>query len=117
AHPTPPVFDSEEDRNGRRNFDEIRLWTDYINSASSYLYDDSGNKNVMLSPATRFIILGDYNASATEGDATSVNKVTAINQLLKSKHINSLLSEDTPENMIPSSQGGKQNAPNNENAR
>ena len=117
AHPTPPVFDSEEDRNGRRNFDEIRLWTDYINSASSYLYDDSGNKNVMLSSATRFIILGDYNASATEGDATTVNKVTAINQLLKSKHINSLLSEDTPENMIPSSQGGKQNAPNNKNAR
>ncbi len=25
SHPTPPVFDGPEDRNGRRNFDEIRL--------------------------------------------------------------------------------------------
>ncbi len=26
SHPTPPVFDGEEDRNGTRNFDEIRFW-------------------------------------------------------------------------------------------
>jgi len=25
SHPTPPVFDGVEDRNGRRNHDEIRL--------------------------------------------------------------------------------------------
>ena len=30
SHPTPPVFDGPEDRNGTRNFDEIRLWADYI---------------------------------------------------------------------------------------
>ena len=30
SHPTPPVFDGEEDRNGRRNHDEIRFWADYI---------------------------------------------------------------------------------------
>ncbi len=30
SHPTPPVFDGPEDRNGRRNFDEIRLWADYL---------------------------------------------------------------------------------------
>ena len=30
SHPTPPVFDGPEDRNGRRNFDEIRFWADYI---------------------------------------------------------------------------------------
>ena len=28
SHPTPPVFDGPEDRNGRRNFDEIRFWAD-----------------------------------------------------------------------------------------
>ena len=28
SHPTPPVFDGPEDRNGRRNHDEIRLWAD-----------------------------------------------------------------------------------------
>jgi hypothetical protein len=26
SHPTPPVFDGDEDRNGRRNSDEIRFW-------------------------------------------------------------------------------------------
>ena len=30
SHPTPPVFDGPEDRNGRRNFDEIRFWADYV---------------------------------------------------------------------------------------
>ena len=30
GHPTPPVFDGPEDRNGRRNHDEIRFWADYI---------------------------------------------------------------------------------------
>ena len=30
SHPTPPAFDGPEDRNGRRAFDEIRLWSDYI---------------------------------------------------------------------------------------
>ena len=41
SHPTPPVFDGPEDRNGRRNYDEIRFWTDYVNG-DSYMYDDSG---------------------------------------------------------------------------
>ena len=31
SHPTPPVFDGPEDRNGKRNHDEIRFWFDYIN--------------------------------------------------------------------------------------
>jgi hypothetical protein len=30
SHPTPPVFDGPEDRNGKRNFDEIRFWAVYI---------------------------------------------------------------------------------------
>ena len=30
SHPTPPVFDGPEDRNGKRNFDEIRFWADYV---------------------------------------------------------------------------------------
>ena len=29
SHPTPPVFDGPEDRNGRRNHDEVRLVADY----------------------------------------------------------------------------------------
>ena len=43
SHPTPPVFDGAEDRNGTRNFDEIRFWADYIHPGrSGYIYDDSG---------------------------------------------------------------------------
>lgn len=30
---TPPVFDGPEDRNGRRNRDELRLWTLYLDGA------------------------------------------------------------------------------------
>ncbi|NEP86734.1 MAG: S8 family serine peptidase [Okeania sp. SIO2C2] len=44
SHPTPPVFDGEEDRNGRRNHDEIRFWGDYITPGEGdYIYDDAGN--------------------------------------------------------------------------
>ena len=33
SHPTPPAFDGPEDRNGRRNHDEIRFWSDYLRQA------------------------------------------------------------------------------------
>ena len=44
SHPTPPVFDGPEDRNGTRNHDEIRFWSDYVTggAAASYIYDDAG---------------------------------------------------------------------------
>ena len=72
SHPTPPVFDGAEDRNGRRNHDEIRLWADYLTpGAAGYL---GGG----LSQGERFVIAGDLNADPTRGD--SVNR--AINQLL-----------------------------------
>src|SRR5215218_5572212 len=45
SHPTPPVFDGPEDRNGRRNHDEIRLWADYVlPSRSGYVYDDQSKR-------------------------------------------------------------------------
>ena len=69
SHPTPPVFDGPEDRNGRRNHDEIRFWKDYIDPADSgYIYDDDGDSGG-LAERERFIIVGDLNASADEGDA------------------------------------------------
>ena len=44
CHPTPPVFDGPEDRNGRRNHDEIRFWADYIDEKRSrYIRDDQGH--------------------------------------------------------------------------
>jgi hypothetical protein len=69
SHPTPPSFDSAEDRNGKRNHDEIRFWKDYISDDSNqYIYDDKGVHGG-LTPNASFVILGDQNASPDEGNA------------------------------------------------
>ncbi|HEY5730004.1 MAG TPA: endonuclease/exonuclease/phosphatase family protein [Anaerolineales bacterium] len=69
SHPTPPVFDGPEDRNGTRNFDEIRFWSDYIlPSRSSYIYDDNGNYGG-LQPGAMFVIAGDQNSDPLDGDS------------------------------------------------
>ena len=70
SHPTPPVFDGPEDRNGRRNFDEIRFWADYITPgpASSYIYDDEGQYGG-LKPGELFVIAGDQNSDPLDGDS------------------------------------------------
>lgn len=79
SHPTPPVFDGPEDRNGRRNHDEIRFWADYITAdKASYIYDDSGAVGG-IDPAANFVILGDLNADPCDGDSTCF----AVNQLLR----------------------------------
>ncbi len=81
SHPTPPVFDGEEDRNGRRNFDEIRLWADYLTGgqAAGYIVDDAGGKGG-LPAAADFVILGDLNADPF---SDIVYGRTAISQLLE----------------------------------
>jgi predicted extracellular nuclease len=68
SHPTPPVFDGTEDRNGRRNHDEIRFWSDYISDAE-YIYDDEGVTGG-LAANQRFVIMGDLNADPNDGDST-----------------------------------------------
>ncbi len=70
SHPTPPVFDGPEDRNGRRNFDEIRFWADYIQPGrrSSYIYDDAGERGG-LQPGASFVIAGDLNSDPFDGDS------------------------------------------------
>lgn len=85
AHPTPPTFDGAEDRNGRRNHDEIRFWADYVSSPkdSAYIYDDEGVRGG-LGPGERFVIVGDYNADPLDGDSLD----GAINQLLDLPGIN-----------------------------
>jgi endonuclease/exonuclease/phosphatase family metal-dependent hydrolase len=97
SHPTPPVFDGEEDRNGIRNHDEIRLIADYVNN-ESYLYDDNGKKGG-LAAKSRFVILGDLNA-APEGDKKRTNTT---DQILKSPLINA--------GFIPTSEGAKEQYP------
>ena len=69
SHPTPPVFDGPENKNGKRNHDEIRFWNDYISKENhNYIYDDNMVFGV-LSENSRFIIVGDLNASVDEGEA------------------------------------------------
>ncbi|TPV95909.1 MAG: endonuclease/exonuclease/phosphatase family protein [Myxococcales bacterium FL481] len=70
SHPTPPVFDGPEDRNGTRNHDEIRFWADYVDFYNSrYIYDDCGRRGG-LRPGARFVIMGDLNADPNDGDST-----------------------------------------------
>jgi Endonuclease/Exonuclease/phosphatase family len=70
SHPTPPVFDGPEDRNGTRNFDEIRLWADYVTPGptSAYIYDDDGTSGG-LGPNSLFVIAGDQNSDPLDGDS------------------------------------------------
>ena len=79
SHPTPPVFDGPEDRNGTRNFDEIRFWADYITPgpASRYIYDDAGRRGG-LGRGAPFVIAGDQNSDPLDGDSVP----GAIQQLL-----------------------------------
>lgn len=66
SHPTPPVFDGPEDANGRRNHDEIRLITDYIDGAD-YISDDAGAAGG-LDPEALFVVMGDLNNDPNDGD-------------------------------------------------
>lgn len=99
SHPTPPVFDGPEDRNGKRNHDEIRLWADYITPGKgSYIYDD-GRTFGGLAPNASFVIMGDQNADPVDGDSFD----NAILQLLNNSRVNTGVTS-----AIPASLGGIQ---------
>jgi hypothetical protein len=85
SHPTPPVFDGPEDRNGTRNFDEIRFWADYISPGrkSRYIYDDAGGRGG-LAPGQLFVIAGDQNSDPLDGDSIP----GSIQQLLEHPLVN-----------------------------
>src|SRR3546814_287607 len=68
SHPTPPVFDGPEDRNGARNADEIRLWREYISPGDKpWLCDDAGRCGGLDADAG-CVIAGDLNNDPTDGD-------------------------------------------------
>lgn len=71
-HPTPPAFDGPEDRNGIRNHDEIRLFSDFITpGAGDYLVDDDG-KAGGLPEGERFVVMGDHNSDPNDGSSQAV---------------------------------------------
>jgi hypothetical protein len=98
SHPTPPVFDGPEDRNGCRNHDELRFWVDYIGSVpplpgvddpsesgdpSLYIRDDKGKQGGIEFEAS-FIILGDLNGDPHDGQGKEgIAKLLASRDVLK----------------------------------
>jgi len=85
SHPTPPVFDGREDRNGRRNHDEIRLLADYISpDRADFLADDAGGRGG-LDPQEEFVILGDLNCDPVDGEGLP----GTMQQLLENPRVNS----------------------------
>jgi endonuclease/exonuclease/phosphatase family metal-dependent hydrolase len=98
SHPTPPAFDGAEDRNGRRNHDEIRLWRDYLTAgADGWIRDDRGVAGG-LSADAEFVVLGDLNADPVDGGSVA----GAIQQLLNHPRVQSA--------PAPASTGGEQAA-------
>ncbi|MBI9035770.1 MAG: endonuclease/exonuclease/phosphatase family protein [Bacteroidales bacterium] len=99
SHPTPPVFDGPENRNGKRNHDEIRFWADYVDeSRARYIYDDFGSYGG-LPTGEYFVLLGDMNADPEDGDSHN----NAINQLLNHPAFNQ---KTTTGEYTPWSEGG-----------
>jgi endonuclease/exonuclease/phosphatase family metal-dependent hydrolase len=94
SHPTPPVFDGPEDRNGCRNHDEIRLLRDYVEGSSNteYIVDDSGKRGA-LSDNAFFAIVGDLNADPNDGSGLP----SGITDLLRSERVTS--------EFVPASEG------------
>ncbi|MCK9489808.1 MAG: endonuclease/exonuclease/phosphatase family protein [Xanthomonadales bacterium] len=100
AHPTPPVFDGEEKRNSRRNFDEIRLLADHVSGdteRSAYIVDDAGVQGGLPADAL-FVVAGDFNADPVDGDSHP----GAIAQLLNHPRIQA--------QPVPGSDGGAESA-------
>lgn len=67
-HATPPLYDGEEDRNGRRNHDEVAFWLNYLKQDTSPL---------------PFVILGTANTDPLRGKG----RPDAINALIAHKNL------------------------------
>jgi len=78
SHPTPPGFDGPEDRNGRRNFDELKFWVHYLENDPA-LKDDAGRVGGYAGDEP-FLFAGDLNADPA--NEAVYEGVTAIGQLL-----------------------------------
>lgn len=95
SHPTPPVFDGPEDRNGKRNHDEIRLLADFIDEKKGdYLKDDIGKTGGLPTDA-QFVIVGDLNCDPFDGSGLP----GTMDQLLHHARVNA--------SVTPTGEGGK----------
>ena len=110
SHPTPPVFDGPEDRNGCRNHDEIRFWIDYLaGPESQYLIDDHQQRGGIAEQAS-VVILGDLNADPSASDG----RQQAIRALIDHQR----LQDPRPRHQaFPQDQGDAKGDPNLDTAR
>ncbi len=104
SHPTPPVFDGPEDRNGLRNAAEIRFWADYV-SGADWPVDDVGRAGG-LDQAAAFVLLGDLNADPVDGDA----RRGAIEALLTHPRVQPIAPESAGGRAAAAAQGGANRA-------
>ena len=88
-HAGPPVFDGPEDRNGRRNADETRLWL-------RYLAGDLGP-----APERPFVLMGDANLDPLDGDG----RHEAMAELLASPAVQDPRPRAAPLSVEPSHRG------------
>ena len=107
SHPTPPAFDGPEDRNGRRNHDEIRFWAEYISGEEKPWLKDDGGRSGGLGVGQSFVILGDQNADPIDGASYQ----NAIQQLLKHPAVNNDFTPSSDEGVSAAKQqaGANQN--------
>jgi hypothetical protein len=98
---TAPSPDGPEERNRRRNHDELRLVRDYVDN-QPYLVDDLGLEGGMimrkdgpqLGVTIPFVVMGTLNADPKDGESFR-SPVSGL--LFKSRHINSAV---TPESDV-----------------
>jgi endonuclease/exonuclease/phosphatase family metal-dependent hydrolase len=98
AHPTPPVFDGPENRNGLRNFDEIGLWKRYLDGGNAAWLCDDRDRCGGLPAGAPFVIAGDYNADPVDGDG----EPGAIAQLIDHPRVDG--------SVVPRSSGARERA-------
>jgi endonuclease/exonuclease/phosphatase family protein len=82
---TPPVFDGPEDRNGRRNRDEILLWRAVLDGVFG------------PAPADRFVLAGGTNLDANDSDG-------------RREAMRTLLTDERFQDVMPRSDGAAQAA-------
>lgn len=106
SHPTPPVFDGPEDRNGCRNADEVRLIREYtLDRLGDYFVDDSGKAGALAS-GSEFVVLGDLNADPRDGNGVP----GAMDQLLKHPRINATFTPRSDGGVVASQQNAELNS-------
>ena len=111
SHPTPPAFDGPEDRNGRRNHDEILMVADYLDAQrGAYLVDDSGRRGAIDHRAL-FVVAGDLNADPHDGSSIP----GAIEQLLAHPLVNAGTTPTSEGAVRAAAENPQQNAKNRGN--